>query len=117
MYEQITANKRRTVVLVAATRPSRAADVWRTVRADAAAHPSPNAGVAEAAFAAALGLRLGGVSRYGGRVELRPPLGAGRPPEARDIVAAVRLAGDVALLTAAGLAGLAALRLGRRMRR
>ena len=106
-----------TVVLVAAARPSRATDVWRTVRADAAAHPSPNAGVAEAAFAAALGLRLGGVSRYGGRVELRPPLGAGRPPEARDIVAAVRLAGDVALLTAAGLAGLAALRVGRRTRR
>ena len=60
---------------------------------------------------------LGGVTRYGGRVELRPPLGAGRPPEARDIAAAVHLAGDVALLTAAGLAGLAALRLGRRTRR
>ncbi len=71
---------RATAALVAAVRPATAAVVWRTVRRDAAAHPSPNAGVAEAAFAAALGLRLGGTNRYGDRVEHRPPLGNGRPP-------------------------------------
>src|SRR5262249_45491379 len=42
-----------TAGLVALARPARAGDVLRTVRADAPAHPSPNAGVAEAAFAAA----------------------------------------------------------------
>ena len=67
-----------TAALVAAVRPRRAGTVWRTVRRDAAAHPSPNSGVAEAAFAAALGVRLGGTNRYGERVEHRPRLGDGR---------------------------------------
>ena len=89
-----------TAVLVAAARPGRAAAVARTVRRDAHHHPSPNAGVAEAAFAAALGLTLGGTNRYGDRVEHRATLGDGRPPEAGDIAAAVRLADDVALVLA-----------------
>src|SRR5690606_37970962 len=59
-----------TAALVAACRPSVARDVWTAVRRDAPAHPSPNSGVAEAAFAAALGLRLGGESRYGDRAEM-----------------------------------------------
>jgi len=99
-----------TAALVAAVRPRAAAEVWRAVRADAPAHPSPNAGVAEAAFAAALGLRLGGENRYGERVELRAPLGSGRPPEPADVARAVALSADVAcalvlLLLAAGGAG------------
>ena len=89
--------------LVMAVRPGAAAQVWAAVRRDAPAHPSPNAGVAEAAFAGALGLRLGGTNRYGDRVELRPPLGEGRPPERGDIAAAVRLSRDVSLALAAGL--------------
>ncbi|MEY2462449.1 MAG: adenosylcobinamide-phosphate synthase [Acidimicrobiaceae bacterium] len=93
-----------TAALVAAVRPGEAVAVWRTVRRDAAAHPSPNAGVAESAFAAALGLRLGGENRYGDRVEVRPSLGDGRPPERADIARAVRLANDVGLALAAGLA-------------
>jgi adenosylcobinamide-phosphate synthase len=95
---------RLTAALVAIVRPAAAADVWRAVRRDAPAHPSPNAGVAEAAFAAALGLRLGGTNRYHDRVELRPPLGTGRPPEPRDIAPAVRLSRDVTLALAAALA-------------
>src|SRR5205814_5141488 len=87
--------------LVAAVRPASAAEVWRTVRRDAPAHPSPNAGVAEAAFAAALGLRLGGENRYGDRVEVRPPLGSGCPPDCADIDRAVRLSRDVTLVLAA----------------
>lgn len=39
--------------------------VWRSVRADAPAHRSPNAGWPEAALAAHLGLALGGPRRYG----------------------------------------------------
>ncbi len=92
-----------TAAAVAACRPSSAGAVWRTVRRDAPAHPSPNSGVAEAAFAAALGLRLGGESRYGDRVELRPPLGDGRPPEPADIERTVRLSHDVGLLVASAL--------------
>ena len=51
---------RLTVGLVGLVRPASAAEIWRAVRTQAPAHPSPNSGVAEAAFAAALGLRLGG---------------------------------------------------------
>jgi len=101
---------RATAALVMAVRPRSAAAVWRTVLGDARRHPSPNAGVAEGAFAAALGLRLGGPSNYGGRAEVRPSLGEGRPPEPGDIRRAVHLSTDVALaltgvLTVAGLAG------------
>jgi adenosylcobinamide-phosphate synthase len=75
---------------------------WRVLRRDGAAHPSPNAGRMEAAFAGALGLRLGGPLAYGGRVEQRPPLGDGRAPAAGDIRRANRLSSRV------GVAALAA---------
>ena len=97
-----------TALLVAAARPSRAVDVWRIVRRDARAHPSPNAGVAEAAFAAALELRLGGTNRYGDRVEERAPLGDGKPPTPADIDRAVALFRDCTTLLAASLLGGAA---------
>jgi len=64
-----------TAVLVAAVRPKEAGAIWEAVRRDAGEHPSPNAGVVEAAFAAALGLRLGGTNHYRGRAEERPLLG------------------------------------------
>ena len=94
---------RATAALVALVRPARGGDVWRIVRRDASSHPSPNAGVAEAAFAAALELRLGGVNRYGDRVEHRPELGDGKPPTPDDIPRAVRLLRDVTLALAASL--------------
>ncbi len=90
--------------LVALVRPSRAPAVWRAVIRQAPGHPSPNAGVAEAAFAAALGVCLGGVNRYGDRVERRPLLGVGRAPEAGDIEAAIKLSGDVTAALAVVLA-------------
>ena len=86
---------RTTAALVAAVRPRAAAAVFTAVRTQAPAHPSPNAGVAEAAFAAALVLCLGGENRYGDRTELRPPLGTGRPAERSDIARAVALSRDV----------------------
>jgi adenosylcobinamide-phosphate synthase len=95
---------RATAALVAACRPRVAGRVIQVVRRDAAAHPSPNAGVAEAAFAAALDLRLGGETRYGSRVELRPVLGDGRPPERRDIRRANQLSRDVTAALAGVLA-------------
>lgn len=72
-------------------------------RRDARAHPSPNAGVVEAAFAGALGVQLGGVNTYyGNRREARALLGRGRVPTVADIPRATRLAARVgtgALLT------------------
>ncbi|MER5734739.1 cobalamin biosynthesis protein [Streptomyces sp. NPDC002262] len=78
----------------------------RAWRADAGKHPSPNAGPVEAAFAGALGVRLGGTLSYGGRVEHRPVLNAGgRPVEVADIDRAVRLSRRVTWLTLAACAG------------
>ena len=88
-------------VLVAALRPSRARAIWHAVSRDASAHPSPNAGVAEAAVAAAIGRELGGPLRYGTRHEDRPRLGDGPRPSATDIAATVRLASQAELLLAA----------------
>ncbi|MFH8695957.1 cobalamin biosynthesis protein [Streptomyces chartreusis] len=71
----------------------------RAWRADAAAHPSPNAGPVEASFAGALGVRLGGTLSYGGRVEHRPVLnGTGRAVGIHDVERAVRLSKRVSWL-------------------
>ncbi|MEU3350651.1 cobalamin biosynthesis protein [Streptomyces sp. NPDC037389] len=71
----------------------------RVARRDAARHPSPNAGPVEAAFAGALGVRLGGTLAYAGRVEHRPVLGGeNRPVRSADIERAVRLSRRVSLL-------------------
>ncbi len=78
---------------------------WRVMRRDGRHHPSPNAGHVEAAFAGALGVRLGGPVRYPYGVELRPTLGAGRPARADDLDRAATLSAAVtvgALLVAAG---------------
>jgi adenosylcobinamide-phosphate synthase len=99
---------RLTAIAVAAVRPGATRLIWRAVRHDAPAHASPNAGVAEAAFAAALGLRLGGTNRYGDRVEHRAIVGTGRAPKANDIEAAVRLARDVRWALAGGLVAVGA---------
>lgn len=104
---------RLTALLVVAARPSAAGEIWRVVRRDAAAHPSPNAGVAEAAFAAALGVRLGGANRYGDRVEVRATLGDGRAVEAGDIARAVRLSRDCTLVLGGVLASAGAVSLRR----
>jgi adenosylcobinamide-phosphate synthase len=74
---------------------------WRTLRRDGGAHPSPNAGRMEAAFAGALGVRLGGVNRYGDRVERRPALGDGAVPGPDDVDRAVRLSVLVGSVAAA----------------
>ncbi len=54
----------------------------------------------EAAFAGALGLRLGGTLAYAGQVEHRPQLGTGRAPGPADVARAIRLARVISLATA-----------------
>jgi adenosylcobinamide-phosphate synthase len=78
--------------------PAAAVRAWRR---DAARHPSPNAGVVEAAFAGALGVRLGGPTQYAHELEIRPVLGDGRPPQRSDLARAVRLSRAVQALSAA----------------
>ncbi len=90
-----------TAALVALVRPRATADIVRGVATQAPLHPSPNSGVGEVAFAAALGLRLGGRNTYGTRVEDRPPLGVGRPASVEDIGDAVQLSRDVSTALAA----------------
>jgi adenosylcobinamide-phosphate synthase len=63
----------------------------RTLRRDGGAHPSPNAGRCEAAFAGALGVSLGGTNVYQGRAERRGTLGDGPPPGPADLNRAIRL--------------------------
>lgn len=63
----------------------------RTVVRQAAPHPSPNGGLVEAAFAHALGVRLGGRNRYADRFEDRGEVGCGAPPTHADVAAAVAL--------------------------
>ncbi len=91
-------------VIVALCSPGRAPSIVRAVRRQAPGHPSPNAGVIEAAFAAALGLRLGGANRYGEVVEHRVQLGDGRAATPGDIVRARLLAGRVTVVATAALA-------------
>jgi adenosylcobinamide-phosphate synthase len=100
-----------TALLVGLARPQRWRAVRRVVTRDAKLHPSPNAGVAEAAFAGALGIELGGPLRYGTRKEARPRLGDGPRPAACDIDRAVQLADHVELLLAGALVSGAALAL------
>ncbi len=61
---------------------------WRDARAD----PSPNAGWSECAYAAALGVQLGGKNQYRGKVKLKPLLGDAVVPITDDVISrALRL--------------------------
>lgn len=72
-------------------------NAWRVWRRDAKHHPSPNAGPVEAAFAGAMNVTLGGVNRYGERLEDRHTLGDGPPATAKDIKRSVELARNVGI--------------------
>lgn len=94
-----------TALVVVMLRPYRAAAVARAVWLQAPHHPSPNGGVAEGAFAAALGISLGGVNTYDGRCEDRGKLGEGPLPQATDIRRAAQLFDEVRLALVAMLVG------------
>jgi adenosylcobinamide-phosphate synthase len=81
----------RLTVLLAGLASGRPRAAWAAALRDGPRHPSPNAGRVEAAFAGALGLRLGGPTAYAHGVEDRPVLGNGRSPRPEDVERAVRL--------------------------
>jgi adenosylcobinamide-phosphate synthase len=92
-----------TAALVGLTAPAVGGDgraAIRTAIRDGARHPSPNSGVSEAAYAGALGLRLGGRNVYAGRLDDRPTMGDGRPPVPADIARASRLCAAVTVAAA-----------------
>lgn len=91
--------------------PREALRIWFR---DASRHPSPNAGPVEAAFAGALGVRLGGTNVYAEASEHRGVLGDGTPPTATDVRRAARLARAVDLAAVAVAASAVALRRRRR---
>ena len=75
-------------------------------RMQASGWDSPNAGPVMAAGAGALNVTLGGAAVYHGKLETRPGLGAGNPPDADSIRRAVSLVnrGILLWLCAAGVA-------------
>ena len=81
----------RATALAVAALSGRPAMTLRIARDYGPLTSSPNAGWAEAAFAGALGLKLGGTNTYGGVAKEGPILGEGRPPAPGDIGRAVRL--------------------------
>ena len=93
------------IAAAAALTGQRAADARRIARRDGRKHISPNAGIAEAAFAGALGIQLGGVmERRGEPVEL-PTLGDPVTPLSRGHI----LAANRMMYAATGIAAAAVL--------
>ncbi|WP_254963805.1 MULTISPECIES: adenosylcobinamide-phosphate synthase CbiB [unclassified Cyanobium] len=79
---------------LAAGHPGQTLRWFRAALRDGAPDPSPNAGVSEAAFAHAAGVRLGGANTYADGVRIKPILAAaGRAPDA-DAVERILALGD-----------------------
>ncbi|SDK69365.1 adenosylcobinamide-phosphate synthase [Actinopolyspora mzabensis] len=107
---------RTTAMLTVACAPvvgGSARESGRIRRRDASAHPSPNAGQVEAAFAGALRIRLGGRIDYEHTAETRPVLGEGRTADGGDITRSVELSRLIGTVGGV-LASVTALLVGRR---
>ena len=71
--------------------------IGSAVRKYAKAHPSPNGGVIETAFASRLGIKLGGVNYYNAIPEHRPVLGDGAEVQSIDITRAILLSKKIVI--------------------
>jgi adenosylcobinamide-phosphate synthase len=60
--------------------------LWRLCLRDASQDPSPNSGWSECAYAAALGVQVGGVNYYRGQIQQKPLLGDDLQPITADII-------------------------------
>lgn len=65
----------RLLVLTLALLSGRPWRIWRLCQRDAVQDPSPNSGWSECAYAAVLGVQLGGINRYQGTIKPKPLLG------------------------------------------
>ncbi|AFZ04228.1 adenosylcobinamide-phosphate synthase CbiB [Calothrix sp. PCC 6303] len=74
-------------------------EVWRICRRDAPQDPSPNSGWSESAYAAVLGVQMGGVNSYQGITKYKPLLGDSiYPIKAQTIYKALQLTRNSFLL-------------------
>jgi adenosylcobinamide-phosphate synthase len=87
--------------------PFDSAAAWRVTWRDGNKHASPNAGYPEAAFAGALGVQLGGPSRYFGATVEKPTLGDTRCP-----LSAEHIAQSLILLDSASILALVSMAVG-----
>jgi adenosylcobinamide-phosphate synthase len=76
----------RLTVLTVALLSGRPLQVWRLCQRDAIADPSPNAGWSECAYAAALGVQMGGPNHYRGQLKVKPLLGDPSQPIIPDTI-------------------------------
>lgn len=101
-------------VVTIALLSGRPSHVLRQCFHDAGADPSPNAGWSECAYAAALGVQLGGPNTYRGQLKVKPLLGEDTRPITDEVIAAAlrltRLSFLIGLMV--GAVGLVALGLG-----
>ena len=102
-------------VLTIALLSGRPRHVLRQCLRDAGADPSPNAGWSECAYAAALGVQLGGPNTYRGQLKVKPLLGEATRPITDEIIAAALRLTRLSFLAGlmVGAAGLVAFGLGR----
>ncbi|NLC37717.1 MAG: cobalamin biosynthesis protein CobD [Clostridia bacterium] len=68
------------LLLLAPFTPGGCRRTWTALWRDAGKHPSPNAGIPEAAVAGALGIKLGGLNFYGGKPSYRAEMGEALEP-------------------------------------
>ncbi len=85
----------------------RSGDAWRCAWRDGYGGPVPNAGIPEAAMAGALGVRLGGVNEYEGRVVEMPYMGEPRralePQRIREAIHLMYVASVIGWVMALGV--------------
>jgi adenosylcobinamide-phosphate synthase len=74
-------------VITIALLSGRPKHVLRLCRRDAIADPSPNAGWSECAYAAALGVQMGGPNQYRGKLIVKPRLGDATKPITSEVIA------------------------------
>ncbi|MCM1983077.1 adenosylcobinamide-phosphate synthase CbiB [Lyngbya confervoides] len=60
--------------------------VWQLCQRDGPRDPSPNSGWSECAYAASLGVQLGGTNRYRGRIKQKPRVGEPHQPITPEII-------------------------------
>lgn len=93
----------RLTVLTLALLSGRPRQVWRLCQRDAIADPSPNSGWSECAYAAVLGVQLGGANLYRGVVKQKPLLGDPVQPITAAIIRRALLLTRLCFLTWLGL--------------
>jgi adenosylcobinamide-phosphate synthase len=76
----------RLTVLTLALLSGRPRFIWKLCQRDAPQDPSPNAGWSECAYAAVLGVQMGGVNYYKGVIKSKPLLGESTRPITAEVI-------------------------------